>query len=131
VSHYRVTLADVLAAHEEALTYGGRGGVVSLDGIQSAIGRPYSGYHRAIHRKAAALLHSLVQNHGFVDGNKRSALIVTLLMVERSGYHLRLKEGERIDDTVVSVAEGKTDFETLANWLKARLEKASSRPPVP
>jgi len=53
VSHYRVTLPDVLAAHVEALTYGGRAGVVSLDSIQSAIGRPYSGYHRAIHLKAA------------------------------------------------------------------------------
>jgi len=48
-----VTLPDVLAAHVEALTYGGRAGVVSLDSIQSAIGRPYSGYHRAIHLKAA------------------------------------------------------------------------------
>jgi death-on-curing protein len=121
VSHYRVTLADVLAAHDEALTYGGRAGLVSLDAIQSAIGRPYSGYHRAIHLKAAALLHALVQNHGFVDGNKRSALIVTLLMIERSRYQLRLRNEERIDDTVVSVAEGKTDFDALAQWFKARL----------
>lgn len=121
MSHYRVTLADVLAAHDEALTYGGRAGLVSLDAIQSAIGRPYSGYHRAIHLKAAALLHALVQNHGFVDGNKRSALIVTLLMIERSRYQLRLRNEERIDDTVVSVAEGKTDFDALAQWFKARL----------
>jgi death-on-curing protein len=128
VRHYRVTLADILAAHAEALTYGGRAGVVSLDAIQSAIGRPYSGYHRPIHRKAAALLHALVQNHGFVDGNKRSALIVTLLMVERSGYRLQLKDGERIDDTVVSVAEGETDFESLAAWFKARLDKLGSNP---
>jgi death-on-curing protein len=59
--HYRVKLADVLAAHDEALTYGGRAGVVSIDAIQSAIGRPYSGYHRPIHRKAAALLHALIR----------------------------------------------------------------------
>jgi death-on-curing protein len=127
VSHYRVTLSDVLAAHDEALTYGGRGGVVSLDAIQSAIGRPYSGYHRAIHRKAAALLHSLVQNHGFVDGNKRSALIVTLLLVERSGYHLQLIDDERVDDMIVSVAEGKTDFDALAEWFKLRLVRSNTR----
>ncbi len=126
MSHYRVTLADVLAAHEEALTYGGRSGVVSLDAIQSAIGRPYSGYHRAIHRKAAALLHALVQNHGFVDGNKRSALIVTLLMVERSGYRLKLDVDERIDDTVVSVAEGETTFDDLAEWFRVRLSKTQT-----
>ena len=122
-----MTLSDVLAAHDEALTYGGRGGVVSLHAVESAIGRPYSGYHRAIHRKAAALLHSLVQNHGFVDGNKRSALIVTLLLVERSGYHLQLIDDERIDDMVVSVAEGKTDFDMLAEWFRIRLMKSDAR----
>nr|WP_242678846.1 type II toxin-antitoxin system death-on-curing family toxin [Rhodobacter calidifons] len=116
-----------MAAHDEALTYGGRGGIVSLDAIQSAIGRPYSGYHRPIHRKAAALLHALVQNHGFVDGNKRSALIVTLLMVERSGYEIRLAEEEWIDDIVVSVAEGATDLDALAQWFKLRLVKSDNR----
>lgn len=119
-----MSLADVLAAHDEALTYGGRAGVVSLDGIQSAIGRPYSGYHRAIHLKAAALLHALIQNHGFVDGNKRSALIVTLLMIERSGYHLHLDGTERIDDIVVSVAERKMSFDALVEWFRLRLRSS-------
>jgi death-on-curing protein len=121
--HYRVTLADVLAAHDEALTYGGRAGVVSLDAIQSAIGRPYSGYHRAIHRKAAALLHALIQNHGFVDGNKRSALIVTLMMVERSGYRLILRQAEQIDDVVVAVADGQLSFDELCSWFSLRLQR--------
>lgn len=121
MTHYRVSLADVLAAHDEALTYGGRAGVVSLSSVESAIGRPYSGYHRAIHRKSAALLHALVQNHGFVDGNKRTALIVTLLMIERSGYRLTLQGGERIDDVVVAVADGHMAFEELVPWFKARL----------
>lgn len=125
--HYRVKLADVLAAHDEALTYGGRSGVISFDVIQSAIGRPYSGYHRAIHRKAAALLHALIQNHGFVDGNKRSALIVTLLMIERSGYRLQLNVDERIDDTVVSVASGQTGFDALAEWFRLRLHSVNSK----
>jgi death on curing protein len=122
VTHYRVKLAEVLAAHDEALTYGGRAGIVSFASIESAIGRPYSGYHRPIHLKAAALLHALIQNHGFVDGNKRTALIVTLLMIERSGYRLHLDGNERIDDTVVSVAEGETSFDGLAAWFKLRLQ---------
>lgn len=118
-----MTLADVLSAHDEALSYGGRAGLVSIDSIQSAIGRPYSGYHRPIHRKAAALLHALIQNHGFVDGNKRSALIVTLLMVERSGYHVQLRSDDRIDDVVVDVASGLMDFEVLSEWFRQRLCK--------
>ena len=119
--HYRVTLADVLAAHDEALTYGGRPGILNLGGIESAIARPYSGYHRPVARKSAALLHGLVQNHGFVDANKRTALLVTLLMVERSGYVLRTDDA--LDDMVVAVAAGEMDFETLVTWFERRLRK--------
>lgn len=121
MKHYRVTLADVLAAHEEALTYGGRAGVISMDVIQSAIGRPYSGYHRSIARKAAALLHALVQNHGFVDGNKRTALLVTGLMTRRSGYRMFLQDDEHVDDIVVAIADGQMTFDELVLWMKSRL----------
>lgn len=122
-AHYRVTLSDVFAAHAEALHYGGRPGVLSLGGIESAIARPYCGYFRPIDRKAAALLHGLVQNHGFVDGNKRTALLVTLLLIERSGYRLELAGGELIDDTVVSVADGSQGFEELCIWFADRLSR--------
>jgi death on curing protein len=123
VRHYRVTLPDVFAAHDEALTYGGRAGILSSSVIESAIGRPYSGYHRPISRKAAAVLQSLVQNHGFVDGNKRTALLVTLLLIERSGYRLALGLDERIDDLVVDVAESRMGLDDLAAWFRARLVK--------
>lgn len=121
MAHYRVTLRDVLAAHDEALTYGGRPGILRLDGIESAIGRPYSGYHRRIAQKAAALLEALAQNHGFVDGNKRTALLATLLLIERSGYHLALGADERIDDIVVAVAEGEMQFDDVSLWFATRI----------
>ena len=125
MNHYRVRLADVIAAHDEALTYGGLAGLVSIDSIESAIGRPYSGYHRSISSKAAALLEALVQNHGFTDGNKRTALLVTDLFIRRSGYELTLINGERFDDLIVSVAEGIVSFDELKAWFKNRLFKYS------
>ena len=109
------------------MTYGGRDGILSVDVIQSAIGRPYCGYYRAIHLKAAALMHALVRNHGFVDGNKRSALIATLLMIERSGYRLDLQEDQRVDDIVVAVAAGDLDLNALAEWLRHRLFRVTGR----
>ncbi|MEM8850309.1 MAG: hypothetical protein AAGE03_09770, partial [Pseudomonadota bacterium] len=62
MTHYVVTFTDALEAHERALKFGGRHGLVSADSIKSAIGRPYSGYHETLHAKAAALLHAVVQN---------------------------------------------------------------------
>lgn len=121
MKHYRVTLEDTLLAHEQALRYGGADGVISIDAIESAIGRPYSGYHRRIHQKAAALLQAIVQNHGFVDANKRTALLVTDLLIRRSGYSLELSNDERIDDLIVSVAKGELSFDQIADWFSNRL----------
>lgn len=123
--HYRVTLADAMTAHDEALRYGGRDGVTSLHLIESALGRPYSGYYRRIHEKAAALLESMVGNHGFVDGNKRTAWLLVELLVSRSGYCLDIPAEERLDDFVVSVAAGETEFPAIIAWFAGRIRKAT------
>jgi death-on-curing protein len=126
VAHYRVTLADALAGHEEALVYGGRDGIISLHLIESAIARPYSGYHRSMATKSAALLHAMVNNHGFVDGNKRTAWLLVELLIERSGYRLDIPDDARVDDLVVDVASGKLTFNEIAEWFARHL--ARNRP---
>lgn len=122
--HYRVTLADAFAAHDEAMTYGGRDGVTSLHLIESALARPYSGYHRPISRKAAALLHSMVGNHGFTDGNKRTAWLLVEILIERSGFVLAIPDDAPVDDLVVDVASGAIGFDELVQWFRERLERA-------
>lgn len=119
--HYRVTYEDVIAAHNVAMIFGGLPGVLNESSIRSAIGRPYSGYHRSISRKAAALMHALVQNHGFVDGNKRTSFLVTDLLIRRSKYRLQLSENERIDDVIVEIASGIICFDDLEVWFKQHL----------
>ena len=119
-----MTLADAVLAHDQALTFGGRKGISSLHLIESALARPYSGYHRPMYRKAAALLHSMVGNHGFVDGNKRTAWLLVELLISRSGYFLDIPDDERVDDLVVSVADGGTSFDDLVVWFKQRLVKS-------
>ena len=122
--HYRLTLADALAAHDEALTYGGRAGISSLHLIQSAIARPYSGYHRSIYTKAAALLESMVGNHGFVDGNKRTAWILVEILIDRSSCILEIPDDAPIDDLVVAVANNQLDFDALVSWFRERIVRA-------
>jgi len=121
--HYRLTLADAFTAHDQAVRFGGRRGVSSLHLIESAIARPYSGYHRSISRKAAAVLHSMVGNHGFIDGNKRTAWLLVEILIDRSGYRLGIPDDERIDDLVVAVADGRLGFDDLVTWFAARLRK--------
>lgn len=124
-SHYKITLADAIEAHDLALSFGGRPGLSSLHLVESAINRPYSGYHRPIHKKSAALLQSVVSNHGFVDGNKRTAWLLTELLIDRSGYRLDIPDDAPIDDLVVNVASGATDFDELSEWFRDRLVRAN------
>lgn len=106
------------------MSFGGREGVVSLHSIESAIARPYSGYHLRIHTKAAALMESMVNNHGFVDGNKRTAWLLVELLIERSGYYLAISDDEPIDDLVVGVASGEIAHAQLVHWFNDNIERA-------
>lgn len=113
-----------MEAHRTALTKGGgRFGLQREEDLLSAIGRPYSGYYWSISKKCAALLHSMVKNHPFVDANKRTAWLLTSLLIRRSGYELALSSDDRIDDLVVCVAEDEIGFDELVDWFKVRLVK--------
>ena len=87
----------------------------------SAIGRPYDNYHIHIYEKAAALVESVIQNHGFVDGNKRTALYLVSILIEKSGYNLEIDD-ESIVNTFVAVAEGKIDYTLLVDWFRDYIE---------
>ncbi|WP_371931020.1 type II toxin-antitoxin system death-on-curing family toxin [Roseovarius sp. MMSF_3281] len=95
----------------------------NIDSLLGALGRPYHGYHPPISRKAAALLHGVATSHGFVDANKRTAWLITELLIERSGYQLTVFEDDAIDDLVVNVVIGAITEIDAANWFKQRLVK--------
>lgn len=101
-------------------------GTRDLGAIEAAIARPYSGYYRSIETKAAALVHSLALNHGFVDANKRTAALAALLLLDRSGYSLTgtdAIQNEGIEEMIVAVVEHRMNFDELVLWFKARLIK--------
>lgn len=109
---------------------GGAPGILNRAAVESAIARPYHGYHPSIHQKAAALVHGVVTNHGFVDGNKRTALYLVELLAVRSGYRLSV-EDLVVADIVTAVARGELGYEELAAWFEARLEPSDPAEPHP
>ena len=63
-----MTGADAEEGHEQALVQGlCARGLLSRHALESALARPYDGYHRRIHEKAAALVHGIVSNHAYMD----------------------------------------------------------------
>jgi death-on-curing protein len=122
-----VTFADALFAHKTALDRsGGLDGIRSSDLIQSAIARPYMGYCRSIEKKSAALIESVAKNHGFVDGNKRTALLLAQLFLQRSGYEMTALPGDTEAtpaDMVEDVVTRKLVPAQLLQWLKDRIRR--------
>jgi death-on-curing protein len=70
-----------------------------------------------IFHKASALLQSLVNNHPFVDGNKRTGITATAMFLRINGYQLSMSSEEMVE-FVLSIASGNQSVETMAEWLE-------------
>ncbi len=121
-----MTIADALSAHDRALQTGGLPGIPDIGLVESAIHRPYHGYYRTIAQKASALVQSMAGNHGFADGNKRSTIILTHLLLLKSGYQLvPLATDDPLDvameELVLSVVRHELEFDKIVNWFNERL----------
>lgn len=118
-----LTLEEVLLLHARLIQRtGGSGGVPDLGLLDSALARPQAtfgseGLYPTLWHKAAALMHSLIKSHPFVDGNKRTALTATGLFLELNGYTLTATNEEVLDFTR-RAAVGEVDFESMAACLE-------------
>lgn len=110
--------------HIATRTLGQEPAVRDIGLLDSALARPrVSAFgeeaYPDLHRKAAALLHSLARNHALVDGNKRLALAATLAFLGINGERLTL-DNDAAYDLVIAVATGKLDaVEDIAAVLRA------------
>ena len=123
-----MTIEEALAAHDYVLDrYGGLRGIRDIGAIESALARPYCGYYLPIEKKAAALVHSLALNHGFLDGNKRTAVYMLAILLLGSGYTLRFPDVEQanteVERMILAIVEHEMSFDDAVHWIKLRLMK--------
>src|SRR5450631_488551 len=121
-----VTTADALFFHKELIErYGGATGIRDAGTLESALHRPQTGYYDTIVHEAAALLESLVQNHPFVDGNKRVAFAVVDVFLRINGHSITANS-KTIYELMIQLIEARNfDMEHLEPWLQ-RIVKASA-----
>ncbi|HUD09621.1 MAG TPA: type II toxin-antitoxin system death-on-curing family toxin [Patescibacteria group bacterium] len=118
-----LTLDIILAIHEEMVErYGGSHGIRDIGLIQSAAARPQSSFggedlYQTIFDKAAALFHSLMFNHAFVDGNKRTAMVSTARFLFMNGYELDASQKEFVTFPL-NVENQHLSIEEISKWLK-------------
>ena len=94
--------------------------------IDSALARPRSSAmgqdaYPTLTLKAAALLHSLISNHGLVDGNKRLGWQVTRVFVVLNRHDIDLTEDEAFDLVIDIAAGGEREVDRIAARLRLRV----------
>jgi death-on-curing protein len=119
-----LTLDEVLAIHEGALAQsGGREGVRDMGLLESALYRPQTGHYEDLVSMAAALFESLLWNHPFVDGNKRTAFFATDVFLRINGWYVRVDAHEAHRRIVVGLERGDLRFAAIRDWLAAAVAR--------
>ncbi len=120
----------VLALHDMQLaTFGGPAGLHDAGLLESALHRPRNVLFDAtvapsLARLAAAYAFGLVENHPFVDGNKRTGLVVSFTFLKLNGQKMTASE-EDTYQTFINLASGALSEEALADWISANSQRES------
>lgn len=121
-----ITLQDVLIIHEKLIEeFGGSTGVRDINLLESALARPFSGFgdvefYPTPAQKAAALVESVVVNHPFIDGNKRTGYVLMRLMLMLYGKDINATQTEKYD-FVIKIASGIMPLTAITAWIEERI----------
>jgi death on curing protein len=118
-----LTVGEVLEIYNRVMKQsGGAVGVLDLGALESAVAQPRMTFngeelYPTMIEKASALGFSLIQNHPFVDGNKRAghAALETFLML--NGYEISASVDEQAE-IILGVASGRVDRNAFTDWLQ-------------
>ncbi len=120
-------IQTVIALHDEVVKkYGGSLGVREPGSLDAALNRPFQTFggeylYNDVYHKAAALIESIILNHPFVDGNKRTGFLLCASFLLDNNIRLTATENARYD-FVVNISTGSLSFEEIVSWLQQNTE---------
>ncbi len=122
-----LTVDEVLVIYDRIMRESGGGiGIRDIGALESAVAQPRMTFggeelYPTITEKAAALGFSLIQNHPFVDGNKRTGHAAMELFLVLNGQEISATEDEQYD-IILKVAAGETTREEFSTWLREHIQ---------
>ena len=117
-----LTAEQVLFVHYRLVSEtGGEHGVRDLGLLESAIARPRATFEQHelypdLFEKAAALMESMINNHPFVDGNKRTGIACAVLFLQQNGVSFSARNTE-LEKFTLRVASSKAGRSEITEWL--------------
>jgi len=125
-----LSLKEVLRLHFQVIEdFGGSCGVRDENRLDSLVSAPkqevfgVEQYPETL-SKAAVYMRNLIGDHPFVDGNKRTAITVVGIFLERNGYRLTATPQE-LENITLRIATDKLDVARIAAWLRNHTSKPS------
>lgn len=118
------SVEEAIKIHEILINkFGGQHGLRDLGLLESALNRPRSGYYKTLFEQAAAIMHSLLGNHCFIDGNKRIAITLAITFLKVNGIKIKL-ESKRTEQFIINrIINGRADVEEIALFLADHVRK--------
>lgn len=118
-----LSVEDVVEIHADQIQrYGGSLGIRDVELLHSALGMPEAGFgdqylHAGLFEMAAAYLYHIVQNHPFIDGNKRTGTMAAFVFLKLNGF--TLEAGESVFETLVlQAAQGQVGKDAIADFFR-------------
>ncbi|MCP3678610.1 MAG: type II toxin-antitoxin system death-on-curing family toxin [Deltaproteobacteria bacterium] len=122
-----LTPAQILFIHFRVLEEtGGNHGIRDLPLLESAVSRPMATFDRNdlypdLFTKAAALMHGIIKNHPFIDGNKRTAITSASIFLLHNGYALTASN-RTLEQFTLQTASEKREISDIAKWFENHSE---------
>lgn len=117
-----IDVKTALIIHSKLIeTFGGSHGIRDLAALEAALARPFATFDQKdlyayTIDKATALFESLIINHPFIDGNKRTAYVLMRLYLMRNKMDILATQEEKYQ-LVVAASSGQFRFEEIKTWL--------------
>jgi len=121
---------EVENIHKTLITeFGGVHGIRDKDFLNSALARPFQTFdgkelYPTPIEKAASLIESILTNHPFIDGNKRTGYVLMRLFLLQSNLDIVANQEEKYI-FVINIASGQSKFDTIVDWLTSHTVKIS------
>jgi death-on-curing protein len=118
-----ITKEETFLIHDEIIKlHGGLNGIREMGGLEAALARPFQTFgseylYPTCFEKAAAIGESIIMNHPFVDGNKRTGYVLMETLLRIDGYKIISSDND-LYEFVIKMSTGEIKFEAIADWLK-------------
>jgi death-on-curing protein len=119
-----LTVAEIYRIQHRLIElFGGIHGVRDRSAVEAAVFRPQTGYYESIEEEAAALMESLANNHGFLDGNKRIAFTAADVFLRRNGLYIEIAADEGYDFIAGSMERHEFRFAKIFDWIRKHMQR--------